>query len=253
MATKVLPAESTGSASGVACVTARPFALSSNLMMRCAPSGSTRIPNSVRPRSRICARCASEIDAGRSDPRRGPRPQVESRHTIAIGHIRNARLASGGKTHGLGGLNLHDALHGRAARTQGQHLRAGGVEDEDLACRRDIKIDERDRFETVRHGKRFQRAAGRQLQLVQHSRAIVRRRADDPEISTFVVDLDRGNVAKPRGGCADKVHRMVGAVGDDHQLAPEPIANKESARDRIVGETAQRKTFARESGAAGQR
>ena len=182
--------------------------------------------------------------------RRGSRSQVDSRHAVAMSHIRDARFTSGGEAHRLDGVNLHDGFHGRPAGTQRQQLTARGVEDENGPVRSDGKIDKRDRFQAGSNGEGLQGAAGNQLQLVQRCCTVVRRRrADHPEISTSVVNLDRCDVAKSRGGGADEVHRMIRAVGDDHQFAPEPIANKESARDRIVGEPAKRKALGREPGA----
>src|SRR5947208_19249 len=84
------------------------------------------------------------------------------------------------------------------------------------------------RLEISSNREGLQRAAGNQLQLVQRSCAVGRRRADHPEVSTPGVDLDRCDVAKSRGVGADKVHRMIRALARHDQLAPEPIAKKES-------------------------
>src|SRR6185503_251265 len=86
-------------------------------------------------------------------PRRGSRSQIDSRHAIAMSHIGNARVTSGGKTRRLDAINLHDVFHSRPAGTERQQLRAGGVEDEHRARRSHGKIDERDWFETGTNGE----------------------------------------------------------------------------------------------------
>ena len=167
--------------------------------------------------------------AGGGDPRRGSRPQVDSRHAVAMRHVGNSVVTAGGKTRWFLSINPHDAFEGCPAGTQLEQLPACRVEDEDSAGRRDGKIDERDRFEIGGNRERSQRAARDQLQLVQRSGAVARRRADHPEVSTSAVDFDRRDVTKPRGVGANEVHRVVRPFACHDQLAPEPIAKKESA------------------------
>src|SRR5262245_4613768 len=75
---------------------------------------------------------------------RGPRSQVCSRHTVTIGHIHNAFVASDGKTGRLDEVNLHEAFDGRTLGTQNQQLRAGRVESDDNPGRSNSQIHRSD-------------------------------------------------------------------------------------------------------------
>ena len=143
---------------------------------------------------------------------------------------------------------VHDGFTAVPPGCSANNASARGVEDETQPGRSHRKIDNRDWSETGSKRKRFQGRPDTSCSLCSVLRRRQALRADHPEIPPPVVNLDRGDVAKSRGGGTHEIHGMIRALSDDEQLAPEPIANEESTRDGIVGEPAEGKARGREPG-----
>ena len=65
------------------------------------------------------------------------------------------------------------------------------------------------------------------------SRAI---RADDPQVATLRIELERGDVVEPRGPFAHEIHDEVHPLVDDHEPATRRVPEHEASRRAVVRE-----------------
>ncbi len=112
-----------------------------------------------------------------------------------MGDVRRPFVTPGGNARRFVGGDSDARFERRFAGMQDEQLRAGRIEDEDRSGRRHGEIDEPDRFAIGRHRERLQRTTRDQLQSVKRSGARIGAR--HPQVSTLLVDFDRGNLVKP--------------------------------------------------------